>query len=152
MTIRVHRGRRAPPILHAWCRFTAVRGSLLVLAALLQAACSSSGGRAGSRAPVGRADMITEVEIRRTNYTNAYDIVRALRSRWLQNRGPTTILGQQGEVQVHLDDTRLGGVATLRNVPATGLVFIQWLDPITASQRWGLGYNHGAIFVSTRPP
>jgi hypothetical protein len=95
--------------------------------------------------------MITAVEISRTNYSNLYDVVQALRTRWLLSRGPDTILGKQGEVQVHLDDVRLGGVQSLRNLSPVGVAYIQWFDPISAAQKWGLGYGQGAIYVSTRP-
>lgn len=123
----------------------------LISAVALTAACRSGGGRSGASTSGGRSDVITALEIGRTNYSNLYDVVQALRSRWLLTRGPTTILGPQGEVQVHLDDVRLGGVQSLRNLSPVGVAYIQWFDPTTAAQRWGLGYGQGAIYVSTRP-
>ena len=123
----------------------------LVVCAMLATGCRATGGRSGAAPTAGRADLITEVEIGRTNYTNLYDVVQSLRGRWLVSRGPDTIMGQQGEVQVHLDDVRLGGVQALRNLSPTGVAYIQWFDPISAAQRWGLGYGQGAIYVSTRP-
>ena len=130
-----------------------VRGiaCVLISAAAFAMACRTSAGRSGATTAAGRADMITAVEINRTNYSNLYDVVQALRTRWLLSRGPDTILGQPGEVQVHLDDVRLGGVQSLRNLSPVGVAYIQWFDPISAAQRWGLGYGQGAIYVSTRP-
>ena len=124
---------------------------VLISAVAFAIACRSAGGRSGASKFGGRADVITDVEIGRTNYSNLYDVVQALRSRWLLSRGPDTILGPQGEVQVHLDDARLGGVQSLRNLSPVGVAYIQWFDPISAAQRWGLGYGQGAIYVSTRP-
>ena len=56
-----------------------------------------------------------------------------------------------GEVQVHLDDVRLGGVGTLREIPVIDVSYMQFYDPASASARWGLDHSHGAIYVSTRP-
>ena len=128
-----------------------VLGSVLLGAVVLTTACGSSSGRTGARAASPQRDLITDMEIQRTNYSNLYDVVHALRGRWLQTRGPDTFMGQPGEVQVHLDDVRLGGVQTLRNISPVGVAYIQWFDPVTATQRWGLGYGQGAIYVSTRP-
>ena len=124
---------------------------LLIFAAAFAMACRSSGGRSGASTAAGRGDVITAVEISRTNYSNLFDVIQALRSRWLLTRGPTTILGPSSEVQVHLDDVRLVGVQSLRNLSPVGVQYIQWFDPSTAAQRWGLGYGQGAIYVSTRP-
>jgi len=124
---------------------------VLISTAAFAMACRSSAGRSAASQPVARADVITALEISRTNYSNLYDVVQALRTRWLLSRGPDTILGKQGEVQVHLDDVRLGGVQSLRNLSPVGVAYIQWFDPTSAAQRWGLGYGQGAIYVSTRP-
>ena len=135
-------------------RWMAVRlpASLCVLLIMLSNGCRSGGGRSGTGAvPAARADVITAVEISRTNYSNLFDVVQALRSRWLVSRGPNTILGPRVEIQVHLDDVRLGGVQSLRNLSPAGVEYIQWFDATAAAQRWGLGYGHGAIYVSTRP-
>ena len=77
-------------------------------------------------------------------------LLRHRRERWLQPRGPDTIIGKPGEVQVHLDDVHLGGVDTLREIPVIEIAYIQFFDPATASARWGLDHSHGAIYVSTR--
>lgn len=33
----------------------------------------------------------------------------------------------------------------------TEVVNLEYIDPIAATARWGLGYGHGAINVSTKP-
>jgi hypothetical protein len=54
-------------------------------------------------------------------------------------------------VQVVLDNVRLGTTDALRTLPVGGIAYFQWLDGISASQRWGTGFGNGAIFISTRP-
>jgi hypothetical protein len=116
--------------------------------AVVVTACASRGKSA--RQPTARADLLTAEEMRAGQWRNAYDAVSSLRARWLQPRGPDTIIGKQGEVQVHLDDVHLGGVDTLREIPVIEIAYLQFFDPATASARWGLDHSHGAIYVSTR--
>ena len=98
-----------------------------------------------------RADLITREEIDRTVFTNAFDLVQALRSNWLQPRGQDTFLGKPGQVQVRIDNTEaMGGVERLREIPAAIVDYIRWVDPVDAAGRWGIGYGHGAIHVVTR--
>jgi hypothetical protein len=128
------------------CGWQIVR--MLALAVVVTA-CASR-GKSGARQPNARADLLTAEEMRASQWRNAYDAVSSLRARWLQPRGPDTIIGKPGEVQVHLDDVRVGGVDTLREIPVIEIAYIQFFDPATASARWGLDHSHGAIYVSTR--
>jgi hypothetical protein len=104
-----------------------------------------------SAAPATRRDVLERTEIDRGQWPNAYEAIRGLRPQWLRVRGRDTITGDPGTVQVLLDDVRLGGPESLRTLPISGIAYIQFLDGITASQRWGTGYGNGAIFISTRP-
>ena len=123
------------------------RSPLLVLLLLaLVAACSTNA--AGTRA--SRSDMITVDDLRAANSTNLYDAVRTIRPNWLRARSPNS-LQNQGQVQVYFDDTRIGGVDNLRSIPTQGIAYLRWFDPISASSRWGLDHEQGAIVVSTRP-
>jgi len=97
-----------------------------------------------------RSDLITLDEMERKHWTSVYDMVSELHANWLNTRGPDSILGDPGQVQVQLDDVRLGDASTLRSLPVVNIAYVQYFDPISASARWGLGYNHGAILVSTR--
>ena len=135
---------------HRLVRRAAVVGA--VLAALSAPGCASSPKQKSTSRR--NTDVITAEELQAVQFNNLYDIVQSLRFRWLQSRGPDSINLQPGSVQVRLDDTRLGGVETLRSLAPTGVVSIQWVDPTTAAARWGMGYGHGAIVISTRrqPP
>lgn len=132
----------------------ATRG-LLALLLLTFAACGGAAASAGAGTedrPRSRADLITLDEMRqRASYSNLYDLVQDLRARWLRSQGPDTFLGAQGQVQVHMDGVRLGGVDVLRRLSPSGVTLIQWMNPIDAAARYGLDHSHGAIIISTSP-
>jgi hypothetical protein len=126
-----------------------LRRSPLLLLVLLALAAGCSASAAGGRT-ASRSDTITVDDLRAANSTNLYDAVRTIRPNWLRARSPNSI-SNQGQVQVYFDDTRLGGVENLRSIPTQGIAYIRWHDPISASARWGLDHEQGAIVVSTRP-
>jgi len=123
----------------------------LALVLALTTACASSGGKPASQ-PRNRqsAELITLDEIQSGHWQNAYELIQVLRPRWLRAHGPDSILGDTPEVQVHLDDNRLGGIATLRNVATTNIASIRFVDPVSAAARWGGDHANGAIIISTR--
>jgi hypothetical protein len=128
-----------------------LQGMLFAALLIFPTACATRTTDTQSAAPSGRRDLLVREEIEKTQWANAYDLVRNLRPQWLRVRGRDTITGDPGGVQVVLDDVRIGGVEALRTMPVSGVTYLQWLDGITASQRWGTGFGNGAIFVSTRP-
>jgi len=106
-------------------------------------------GSSGSAQP-SQANVITRAEMEQNQYASLYEVVQALRGRWLITRGPTTLLGKPTEVQVMVDDLRLGGVNTLRSLTRDNVVTIAFIDPVTAAQRWGGAHAQGTIVVTTR--
>jgi hypothetical protein len=121
---------------------------LLLCVLVLAPACSKP--PAGQPAP-RTADLITAEEIEGASFTNVYDLIAQLRFRWLQSRGPDSVNLQPGSVMVRMDDNELGSVQALRTLPPQGITSIRFVDPVSAAGRWGLGYAHGAIVISTRP-
>jgi hypothetical protein len=128
--------------------FLASLSAVLLLGAI---GCASGGAATSATAPSGNRDLLLREEMDKGQWANAYEAVRNLRPQWLRVRGRDTITGDPGGVQVLLDDVRLGGVEVLRTLPISGVVYFQFVDGISASQRWGTGFGNGAIFVSTRP-
>ena len=125
------------------------RARLLVLALLVAIAAGCSGATSGSRA--GRSDVVTQEQLQGRGFASAYDAIEALRGGWLRTRGATTLMGPEAEIQVYMDNTRLGNVATLRQIPTVNVSYIQWYNANDATARWGIGHGAGAIFVSTAP-
>jgi hypothetical protein len=127
-------------------------GWLFTVLVMLTSAGCATGGREAGTGPRSTGTVITAEEIRdRGGYSNLYDLIQTLRPRWIQTRGPDTFMGQQGQVQVHMDGNRLGPVTALRSLSPTGVTSIRWLSPNEASSLYGLDHSHGAIIISTRP-
>jgi len=82
-------------------------------------------------------------------YASLYEVVQSLRGRWLATRGPKTLLGVPTEVQVLVDDMRMGGVDALRSLKTDNVVSITFVDPVAAAQRWGGKFAQGTIVVTT---
>ena len=118
----------------------------LALAAIVSG-CTHGAAHHAQRA---QADLITRAEMEQNQYASLYEVVQALRGRWLSSRGPTTLLGKPTEVQVMVDDMRLGGVNTLRSLTRDNVVTIAFVDPVAAAQRWGGKFAQGTIVVTTR--
>lgn len=125
-----------------------MRRSILtvLLVQLALAACASNGQ---SPNPVGgRPDLLTEEQIRSQSYHTAYEAVASLRPQWLRTRGVDSFRAPT-QVQVYLDNMRLGGVNALQQIPTVAVYWIRWYDGLDATARWGLDHGQGAIFVST---
>lgn len=126
-----------------------IRGLLVLAIVASGSACGGAGprGEASPRDP----DLITLAELERQGqYSNLYDVIEVLRSRWLRNQGPDRLQGPQGQVQVHMDGNWLGNVAVLRTISPAGVTSIRWLGPMDAAARYGFDHSHGAIVISTR--
>ncbi len=124
---------------------------LLVCLPLLLAIACAGRGTSGENAGPGRAraDLLTQEQIR--SFTDAYQAVEALRSRWLSARGPDSF-SAPSRVLVYRDDMQLGGVGALRTISTSDVAYIRYYDGIAASARWGLGHGAGVIYISTASP
>ena len=117
---------------------------------LLVALLLTTAGCGARQIPGQRVDrnIITAEQISENGYRTAYDAVEALRAPWLLTRPDG--LNTQREVQVYLDDSRLGGVQTLRQINASQIRQIRYIDAATAINRWGVDHGQGVIMVVTR--
>jgi hypothetical protein len=124
---------------------------LLARALLVGLVVVSQGGCAGRNATTsGRSprNIITKAQITEHGFINAYDAVESLRSTWLRARGPDSV-NRPTEVLVYIDDNKLGGVLTLKQVAASQILEIRFVDGLTATARWGLDHGQGVIQVVT---
>ena len=123
------------------------RSVIIAVAALTLAACNPKSGRI---APQDR-NLITADEIARSNATNAYEAVERLRPAFLRTRGSQSIQNQEPPTpMVYVDGMRYGTLQTLATVPTIGIVSIQYLNAIEATQRYGFGHEGGAIMIVTK--
>jgi hypothetical protein len=131
-------------------------------AALLGAGCNrASSGTAGAAAPADarrdaparrNRDVISLDEIAATTEAlNAYDLVRRLRPAFLADRGPQSFrTSVPRTAQVYVDNVRMGGIETLRDVPRDAIAEIRYYSGPDATTRWGTGHSSGVIFVATK--
>ena len=124
---------------------------LLTLAAATTA-CATGGFGSDARTGNTSQAQLTATEIRKAQFTNAYDAVRGLRPLFLNLRGPTSIMAvPQHDIVVIINDQVHGGVDELRTVPA---VEVLWVRRLTASEvyfKLGRPAPSGGIEVRTLP-
>jgi hypothetical protein len=94
------------------------------------------------------ADAITGAELEHAVARNAYDLIRLLRPRFFQLRGPADLASRA----IYVDGFRVDHVGDLRLVPADVIVEIRLLNAPDAAFRYGLDHSQGAIVVTTRVP
>jgi hypothetical protein len=103
---------------------------------------------------------ITAEEIERSGLNgNVYDLVNSLRRNWLNFRGfdtfaegpgsASTVVSDEPNLVVYLDNARLGTTTQLRSLPVAGVIGVRYFDPAEATYKWGAGHTHGAIQVLT---
>src|SRR5262245_30906473 len=125
---------------------TRVRWHVALAASLLSAACLSHASQTTNR----RLDrtVITRDQMLQANYTSVYDAVAALRSLWLQPRGPDSFVSPS-IVWVYIDGARVGAVDVLKNMQPRLVNTVRYYDGPSATSRWGVDNAAGVIHVST---
>jgi hypothetical protein len=93
-------------------------------------------------------EYLTQDEIRDRNFTNVYDAIASMRANWLVVRG-TDSFNNPSEVWVYYDQTKLGGVETLKAVTVNEIAYLRRYSGIDATTRWGVGHSAGVIFISS---
>jgi hypothetical protein len=127
------------------------RVRLVAAWAVLLFAASRCAAHAPRDRPAALArDRLTQEDFLGHGFSTVFEAIDALRSQWLRERGPDSF-SKPGHVQVYLDDSRLGGVEALRDLPLTNVLFIRHVDGVEAAARWGLDHGNGVIVVATRP-
>lgn len=119
---------------------------LLALLVTLLAACAA----ANTGGPGRSSDLITAEEIQANPSPNAYDLVRKLRPTWLRGRGVTSIQDPvaAGAIVVYLDESRFGGVESLRQISTSGIRSIRYLTPSSPGVR--IQGNENAYVIQVR--
>ncbi|HEX8394115.1 MAG TPA: hypothetical protein VF665_17360 [Longimicrobium sp.] len=129
-----------------------MRSSLVVLAfGAALAACGGNPPSSGFAPAVhGGARLIAEQEVENSTASSAYELIQQLRPRWLYvSSGPTTF-GREPGIVVYVNEMRLGGLQSLREVDANAIRKVAFMDPNEATGRFGLNHTHGAILVSLK--
>ena len=93
---------------------------------------------------------LDEIQAFAPNAQTAYEVVKQLRSLWLQRRGPSSMTLTAHEVQVYVNGVQRGGVSALYEVRATELQELQYLRPSDATMRYGVNHENGAILIKLK--
>jgi hypothetical protein len=124
---------------------TRVRWWTVLAASLLCAACLSRAAETTNRLD---RSVITRDQMIQANYSSVYDAVAALRSLWLQPRGPDSFVAPS-IVWVYIDGTRVGDVGVLKTVQPRMITTVRFYDGPSATSRWGVDNAAGVIHLST---
>ena len=127
-----------------------MRASLRFLTMTGLALASACTGHRANTGPRLDRNVLLPEQFGNRGYTTPYEVVEALRSNWLAERG-TDSFSSPVKVQVYFDGIHLGGVESLRTIDLRPVTYIRFFDGIAATARWGLGHGQGAIYVSTHP-
>jgi hypothetical protein len=125
---------------------TRIRWRAVLAACVLSASCVSRASQTTNR----RLDrtVITRDQMLQANYSSVYDAVAALRSLWLQPRGPDSFVAPS-VVWVYVDGARVGDVGVLKNMQPRLVNTVRFYDGPSATSRWGVDNAAGVIHVST---
>ncbi len=106
----------------------------------------------GSQGPSRDRNLISAEEIEGTGLRTAYEVVERLRPLWLHSRGDRST-HLTTEIVVYQDNTMLGDIETLRQVPIELVDVIRSLDAAEAMRLAGLGSRHveRVIMIVTKP-
>lgn len=110
-------------------------------------------------------NRITAEELQAASATTVYDFVRAKRAHWLSTRGQATlatrsmtdfttgeatVVAAPPEIAVYVDGTKQGNQNMLRSIGTDEIDSMEYLDSMSATQRFGTGHVHGAILIRRR--
>jgi hypothetical protein len=124
--------------------------SVLVAGLLVAAAAGCHGANTWS-APAPSRNVLTRVEIEDSHANSAWDAIVKLRANFLTSRGANSLLLKVNkEPTVFLDDVEFGDLGTLKNIPASTVAEIRFIEGWNAETKFGPGHAAGVIDVFTR--
>ena len=96
-------------------------------------------------------NVITAAEIEAANANTAYDVIVKLHANFLHSRGPNSILLKENkEPTVYLDQVEFGSINSLRNIPASNIAEIRFINGWDAMTKYGSDHVAGVIQIYTR--
>lgn len=125
--------------------------SLSLGALLLSLACASAPGAPASGAPSeaagprGDAKTLTSADFANATQLTLADYIVAERPQWLR-----TPDGRPASVVVYVNDTRIGGPATLRDLTLSTIATVRYYEASAAQQRFSTRDRGPVIQVITK--
>jgi hypothetical protein len=122
----------------------------LVSVAVILSAAACHGANTWD-APGPSRNLITRVEIEQSRANSAWDAVVKLRGNFMASRGSNSLmLKVNKEPTVYLDEVEYGNLGTLKQIPASAVAEIRFIEGWNAEQKYGPGHAAGVIQVFTR--
>jgi hypothetical protein len=122
---------------------------LLIVGACARSSQNTGGGPAAESSAESRRDPNQLAEGELANYATAFDAIRAMRSNWLRTRSASSF-DTPGYVVVYRDGIKMGTSSVLSDFTTREIAMIRYFNPIEATQRWGIGHENGAIYVTSK--
>jgi hypothetical protein len=128
---------------------------LLLVTLTLMTGCGARSGELASspaelhnrRGGGSSRDLITRTDMETLSSGTALEIIQAMRPQWLRLRDEVSLMGRN-DLVVYVNNARMGGRASLRNIPLADVQSIRYFDSAAAYLRWGDGHGHGVILIS----
>ena len=96
-------------------------------------------------------NVITADEIQAAQAATAYDVIAKLRGNFLRSRGQNSVLLKQPkEPTVYLDEAEYGSIASLKQIPASTIAEIRFIEGNDAMRKYGSNHVSGVIQIYTR--
>jgi hypothetical protein len=106
-------------------------------------------------------DKISFEEIQSAQAPDLYTLIQRLRPNFFaRNRGMTTLDKNAGgpvggnpdgnTLWVYVNETRAGDATALKSMTTNGILSVEYLDPATATRRFGSSVTSGVILVTRR--
>jgi len=134
-----------------------IRPSVTLIAwVALALACGGGTATQGTSRPASpshsSANVVVAEELAKVEAAhNLYDALQSLRPAWFWTHRTSRRAESEGDIVVYLDEARLGGPETLRQITMKDAAVVRFFSPSEAEARFGPGHLHGAIQVSTKP-
>lgn len=93
---------------------------------------------------------LEEIQAFAPNAQTAFDLVKQLRSLWLQQRGPSSLSQAASGVQIYVNGVNRGGPSALTEIRAADVMELQHLRAADATQRYGINHENGAILIKLK--
>ena len=79
-----------------------------------------------------------------------YEAIRRLRPHFIRSRGPTSTRSTAATATVYIGSTLAGSIDVLHNLRTEHVLEVRYLDPSSATIRYGTNNSGGAIVVTLR--
>ncbi len=122
--------------------------SVILIMIIIGLASCSGAGRPDYRSATYDRNFIYEEEILKYPNYSVYELIRAVRPRWVNKRGTKSMEEWANYPIVYVNGLREGSIEQLHFVSSQSVTEIQFLNAGDATIRYGVDHPSGAILVT----